>query len=114
LDLLAEARESGKVPPEVLMRYGQTLASLGAFEQGQPVLAQATGGQTNTPAQASLNNVAQALKALNGLQQQLATVVQKDPTGPDALRLRAQMLELTGHNLQATYLLESLLARNPA
>lgn len=107
------AEELGILPNELKLRYADTLVALGEFATAQALLAGLGSDGANAPAKALLDRLQPTLQGLNGLQQQLNAAMQVDPNSADALRLRGQLLALTGKNVQAGYLLESALAKNP-
>lgn len=116
VELYRRADETGRMPGQALLAYGRALSALGAIEESREVLARAASearGAMRPSVQNALQSVDGMAQAVGALQQQVSTAIQRDPQGVDALRLRGQLMEVTGHNLQAAYLLDEALEKNP-
>jgi tetratricopeptide (TPR) repeat protein len=114
LALYERAVEAGTLPRALILRYAQSLAERGRFEDAAQLAAEfAEGEGADTAAQNILQGATRANQAAANIGQQVAQLSQVDPTSPQSIAARGQLLALQGYNLQASYLLETALESLP-
>lgn len=109
LDYYEGAARLGRIPPEVVLRYGAFLARLGDYAQGAAVLGGLAGTELGPRAEQELARLETQRTALERLQREAEELAATPAVDPISLRLfSVQQLILSGDYFRAAYLIESV------
>jgi len=113
LDYYDRAADLGPLPANLAVRRAIAHAAVGDFESAVPVLKQAVGDDGEHPLAPELKQFEAMLGLLQQLRAREAQARAEDPAGMDVLLARAEAALLQGKAMDAFYLLDLALLREP-
>ncbi len=115
-EALAYFRHAEKLeplPPRAAGAYGSLLAGRGRHEEAVPLLLRAAQGREDAPPAQAAKQFARLAQHRGALRQAERKALEKDPMGTDGLMKRAEALMIEDRALMATYLLDTILRKEP-
>ncbi len=113
IDYFRRAEQLGTLPPELRTQLAALLGATGDLDAAEKELRDIVSTTKYAPAEKQLENVRRTMTALNKLEQQARTQLQRDPQSLEGMQLEAEVLLGRGQLIQASYLLSQMLADHP-
>ncbi len=112
-DYYARAQAITGLAPAFALQYCSTLLALGNPQAAEQVLVRAGAESESSPLAQQLGEIRRLRATTLALQRRAASLAEQDPRRSDALLMNAQAMATDGRHLQAAYLFNELLIRNP-
>ena len=103
VDYFKRAESLGPLPGDARARYGLELYVAGDFAGAETALRAAVGDATDSPLNGPLKDAQERQKSVAAATGKVLSLLSKDSSNPEGLRLLGQVYILTGHYLNALY-----------
>lgn len=113
IDYFRRAEELGQLPPQLRVQFAGLLATIGDLEGALQELGAVAEDTNYAPAEQQLEQVRRTIQVMAQLEGRAAELLASDGASQEGQRLQAEVLLGRGKLLQASYVLDRLLARYP-